>query len=627
MADMENENTKSTPKTTAKSFMTAGPALHYSHENVLRCLLLTIIVFAVTCVFWSKILTGYFWSFDYQNLTSPQSWHLGNAITTGVSIFEYPWLILVIAMMMAIISIAPILISQLMSFRYCLIFIILTAILANLPGFAICLLICCIAVACRPLRFRSRFISVSLCTMPSLLYWGFFGQANLAEPIQWGFSFTPWICAWIISLAFAGIVLGVGHLTRYKPGLVWITSAVVLLTAIIVFERHIGFAELDYQLYIAKNDPQQIPQFHDHSITEAMDKTISTPAVKDYIIKGYFYPTDQILLRAKLKEEIKKALSQNRWPSWFIVPDEINYQKERQSLTQQYDLFINKRPQSKRMPIALYYKALLDDFSLDVKALDTKEELLHFYFDYPFERSRETWYRLYSEFGDSPESIEARWRIAIHWAGQGRFEQANNLCTQAQDMISKLLQTTAGEKEIEDTIFNTFKPPANTAITHFKLMDLKRRLNRLQSIISPENRTEDSQSDKILSDFVMIDMHSLSAETQLSLLLEKTNSKSPLRDNILLEQIKLIDDPQLKAQQLYDLHEKYKNTDGGLEALYELALLKIKIWRDQSAKEITIKKDKLIEARKCLTDFINLYPESIFTAQAQKNLQDLPSVE
>ena len=627
MTNMENKNAKSAPKTTAKSFMTAGPTLHYSHENVLKCLMLAIIAFAVTCIFWSKMLTGYLWSFDYQNLTSPQLWYLGNVLTTGISIFEYPWLILVVAMMMAIISITPILISQLMSFRYSLIFIILTATLANLPGFAICLLISCIAVACRPLRFRSRFISVSLCTMPLLLYCVFFGQVKLAEPIQWGFSFTPWIGAWLISLVIAGIVLGIGHFTRYKPGLVWITSAAVLITAVIVFEKHIGFAELDYQLYIAKNDPQQITQFHNHSITEAMNKTISTPAVKEYIVKGYFYPTEQALLRTKLKEEIKKALSQNRWPSWFIVPDEINYQKKRQSLTQQYDLFISKRPQSKRMPVALYYKALLDDYSLDIKALDTKEELLHFYFDYPFERSRETWYRLYSEFGNSPESIEARWRIAMHWAGQGRFEQANNICTQAQDMISKLLQTTTNEKETEDTIFSTFKPPADTAITNFKLIDIKRRLNRLQNIISPENRTEDSQSDKILSDFVMINPHSLSAESQLNILLEKTNSKSPLRDNILLEQIKLINDPQLKAQQLQDLHKKYKNTDGGQEALCELALLKIKIWREQPTKETEIKKDKLIEARKCLTDFIKLYPDTIFTIQAQKNLQDLPSVE
>jgi len=624
---MENKNNKNAPVATAKSFMTAGPTLHYSHENVIKCLLLTITVFATTCIFWSKILTGYLWSFEYQNLISLQSWHIGYAITTGVGIFEYPWLIFVVAMMMAIISITPILVSQLMSFRYSLIFIFLTAILANLPGFAICLLISCIAVACRPLRFRSRFISVSLCTTPLLLYYGFFGQAKLAEPIQWGFSFTPWIAAWLISLAMAGIILGIGHFTRYKPGTVWITATVILVTAIAVFEKHIGFAELDYQLYIAKNDPQQIKEFHDHSITEAINKTISTPAVKEYILKGYFYPTEQAQLRAKLKEEIKKALSQNRWPSWFIVTDELNYQMKRELLTQQYDLFINKRPLSKRMPIALYYKAILDDYNLDVQALDTEEEMLHFYSDYPLERSRETWYRLYSEFGNSPESIEARWRIAMHWAGQGRFEQANNLCTQAQDMINKMLLTPVDKKDSEDNIFSTFKPPANTVITHFKLIDIQRRINRLQNTISPENRTEDSQSDKLLADFVMINPHSISAEAQLNLLLEKTNSNSPLRDNILLEQFKLISDPQLKAQQLQDLHKKYKNTDGGQNALYELALLKIKIWRDLSDKEIQLKKDKLIEARKCLTDFIELYPDTIFTQHAKKNLQDLPSVE
>ena len=141
---MENKNAKSAPKTTAKSFMTAGPTLHYSHENVLKCLMLAIIAFAVTCIFWSKMLTGYLWSFDYQNLTSPQLWYLGNVLTTGISIFEYPWLILVVAMMMAIISITPILISQLMSFRYSLPFILMVAILADLPGFAVSLLISCI---------------------------------------------------------------------------------------------------------------------------------------------------------------------------------------------------------------------------------------------------------------------------------------------------------------------------------------------------------------------------------------------------------------------------------------------------------------------------------------------------
>ena len=122
--------------------------------------------------------------------------------------------------------------------------------------------------------------------------------------------------------------------------------------------NHIGFDELDYQLYVAKNNPESVPEFHDHSITDALDNTLTSPAVKRYLV-GFFYPTEPIQLRAELKAEIQNQLSHDRWPSWFIIPEQLKYQIKRQSLLEQYDLFINLRPKSRRMPIALYYKAML----------------------------------------------------------------------------------------------------------------------------------------------------------------------------------------------------------------------------------------------------------------------------
>ena len=419
--------------------MTVGPTLHYSHKNVQRCWLLAVLAFAVSCLFWSKIQTGSFWTFDFAAVTSPKLWRLGQAAITGVSIFEYPWQILVLGMLMGILGIVPVLISQLMSSRYSLPFILAVAFLANLPAFAISLLLSCVAVACRPLRFRSRFIAIALCTAPQLAFWGYFGGAIGVEPIKWGFSFTPWICAWLVGLAIAGLVLGIGHFTRYRPGLVWMFTSLVLLTTVVVFEVKIGFDELDYQLYVAKNNPEQVSEFHDHSITEALDKTITNPAVIKYLA-GFFYPAEPIPLRAELKREIQIQLSQDRWPSWFVATDELKYQAKRQWLFEQYDLFISRRAKSRRMPIALYYKALLREYSPDVKAIEQKEEL-HFYSDYPYERSREIWYQLYRDFGGSPESLEARWRIAKHWAGQGKFEQADKLLSEAQTMIGQLLQT------------------------------------------------------------------------------------------------------------------------------------------------------------------------------------------
>jgi len=130
--------------------------------------------------------------------------------------------------------------------------------------------------------------------------------------------------------------------------------------------------------------------------TSALDKTINDPDVKKYLGEVLFYVTEPVQLRQELKREIQIQLGYDRWPSWFIVPDELNYQDKRLLLVRQYDLFINKRPKSSRMPIALYNKALLKELTADVKVLE-QAETLHFYSDYPqqtgFFTTRRIWLR------------------------------------------------------------------------------------------------------------------------------------------------------------------------------------------------------------------------------------------
>jgi hypothetical protein len=623
----EKSQAEKTPIAISKSFMTAGPTLHYSHENVQRCWIFALSIFCLTGLFWSKILTGSFWSLDFNSIMSGRLWQLGQYTTTGVSIFEYPWQILVLGLLMGILAITPLLISQLMSFIYSLPFILVVAFLANLPGFAVSLLISCVAVACRPLRFRSRFTAIALCTSPQVLYWGVLGGATSVEPLKWGFSFTPWICAWLTGLAIGGVVLGIGHFIRYKPGLVWISAFITLLIAFITFEVRIGFDELDYQLYIAKNNPEQISEFHNHSITERLDEQITKPSANlRRHIESRFYPTEPIALRAKLKEKIQMDLQlYDRWPSWFHVTRELNYQGKKQWLFEQYDLFINRRPKSPRMPIALYYKALLSEYSPDIIALE-RDEVLQFYSDYPYERSLDTWYWLYTEFGNSPESLEARWRIARNLASQGKFEQTDNLLTQAQTMIAvELMKRLEKEKTQSDKFFSLFSPPADSAMTALKLAELQRKVNRFRSLISTENRTNNPESANRLAKFVTLNPHSQTYPQQLNELSAQMSSTDPLRDNVLLAQIKLIADEQLRAEKLSQLHKEFQNTDGGMEALYELGLLKISLWRHQDDTNAEQKKKFMAETRATLTSFIKLYPGSIYTEQVKKNLDNLPA--
>jgi len=629
-----------TPRVVSKSFMTVGPTLHYSHENVQRCWLFAVVAFGLNCLFWSKIVTGSFWSFDLNALGKAVNWRLDQFAVGGVSIFEYPWQILVLGLLMGVLGMAPLLMSQLLSFRYSVLFVLGVFFLANLPGFAICLLVSCIAVACRPLRFRSRIIAIALCTAPQLAYWGFFGGARGVEPIVWGFSFAPWVCAWLIGLIVAGVVLGIGHYTRYRPGLIWIFTFVVLLMAIALFEGKIGFDELDYQLYVAKNNPEQVSEFHDHSMTEALDKTIVDPAVKRYLA-GFFYPTEAIPLREELKREIQIQLGYDRWPSWFIVPEEFKYQEKRQWLDEQYDLFLSppkpwwmptwlhsqltkRRVVSQRMPIALYYKALLSEYSPDIKLLG-EEEVLHFYSDYPRERSRDVWYRLFLEFGDSAESLEAQWRIAKHWAGQGRFDLADELLTETQVDLLECTEDIDKEPTEADTFFSPFSPPVESVMSLVKLKDLQRRIDQLRNLISTENRTDEVASLKRLARFVMLSPHSLDYGWHLDALLNQMGQEDPLRDNIRLAKANLVADEQLRAEQLDQLHKEFQDTDGGMQALYELARLKIRLYQDESNPEQ--KKKRLADARSALTSFLSLYPESYCTEQVKKNLDALPTVE
>ena len=625
----DKQQSEKTPKPAPKSFMTAGPTLHYSHSNVLRCCLLALAAYCLTCLLWSKVLTGsiFFWNADF--LTSAKLWDLGRTITAPISIFQYPWQIIVLGTLMAVLAIVPILMSQLMSFSYSVPLILAAAFLAGLPGIAVAILVSCLAVACRPLRFRSRFVSVALCTAPLLLYWGYFGRVSDAEPLQFGFSFAPWVCAWLVALAVAGVVLAIGHFTRYKPGLVWLVTLIVLIAAIVEFKTKIGFDELDYQLYVATNDPENINEFHDHSLIDALDRTAANyRQIKSVDLN--LDPNEPIALRAGLKLKIQEKLVESQetyiweqWPAWFNVTDELDFAPKRDSLFRQYDKFIYLRPRSPRTAIALYHRAMLSEYRPDTEII-ARAETLHFYCDYPNDRARAIWHELYSRFGDSPESIEARWRIAKSWAGQGKFDDAAKLRAEAHAMADERL-TKLREQGRPKGFLGLFSAPPDSVMTELRLTDLIVRIEQLRILISPENQQNGPGAGDRLAAFVMLNPHSADYPADLDELLKETDDADPLRDNIILAQIKMIPDEETRADRLAQLHKDFPDTDAGTEALYELARLKLHLYQAESDE--TLKKARLTETKELLANFVTRYPESIFTAQAKKNLAALPTPE
>jgi hypothetical protein len=626
MANAENHKTA---KFISKSFLTAGPTLHYSHANVNSRYFLAVCVYYAAAVFWAKLLTGNLISF-----LGP--FYLEKLVLSPLSIFEYPAQIFVLGLLIGIFIAVPILTSQLMSFKYSILFVLILSFIAGLPGLAICVLIGAFAAALRPLRFRSRYISAVLCISPVFIYFCLFGGAKNADDIRWALSFAPWFYGLLNALAIAAIVLGIGHFIRYRPGLIWSIAACFLAAAIIVFHNTINLAELDYQLYIAKNNPETIQEFQDHSITDALDRTVKSRESRSYF-QPPFYPAEPIALRAVLKKEIQNRLVHDRWPEWFYVTPELRYQAKKQQLLEQYDNFINPQKQwwkpafvhkallrsrvrIKRMPIALYYKAMLSELSPELNIL-VEKEILHFYDDYPHKENLPIWHRLSFEYPDSIESIEARWRRAVHLAGMEQFTSARQFIDQALAMIKN--ESTGTINASTDETERIFRKPPTTLITEFELKKIKRKLEYLRTLISSENLGSSNNTKTLLAQFILLNPHDQSFKLYLDNLLRQAGEKSPIADNILLSQIMLTPDAVLREQRLGQLAKNYAGTDGGIQAKFEQACLKLSIWKEQSLSN-TEKERYLIEAKTGLENFLKVHPESIFAEQAREKLSDMP---
>ncbi|GAF78466.1 unnamed protein product, partial [marine sediment metagenome] len=211
------------------------------------------------------------------------------------------------------------------------------------------------------------------------------------------------------------------------------------------------------------------------------------------------------------------------------------------------------------------------------------------------------------------------------WAGWGKFEQADMLLAEALNIVTGQLKLLEKEQAPGQRFFSPFRPPADSVVTASKLAELQRKLNQLRNLISAENRTDEPGTEKRLATFVMLNPHGSDYVRRLDELQAQMGDNDPLRDNILLAKAELVADEQLRAENLSRLHEKFQDTDGGMQALYELALLKIYLWRQQSEANLEQKKRNLADARATLTSFISLYPASIYTDQVKKNLDDLPT--
>ena len=260
----------------------------------------------------------------------------------------------------------------------------------------------------------------------------------------------------------------------------------------------------------------------------------------------------------------------------------LNLYIARDKAIEQLDNFIKSSSlDNKRLPDVYYYKALLIDIGVDLRAL-RDEDFLRFSYEIPQTLSETTWRNILKQFPDSPVSIEARWRLARLWAAQRpqnslepyRFDQALDLLQQAWRLCDELIQQrtqTAAQESFSHSFFGEIfrRPPP--PLTNEQLASLQLRIGRLMTLISIENRSGLGPNRQRLVEFAGLDKLNLNYEARLKELLLDSPQPDPLIDNIELAQVMLAKDTEEKIDQLEDLAQRYEDRDGGVEAMLELA--------------------------------------------------------
>ena len=615
--------------TAQKRWFSDGAGMVYSRGPRMSAWLLNLFLYTLLCMFYQRVQTG--------------TWLGHKAILPGdflieqllapLNIFYFPTQIIVIALVMALICVVPILTSQLYNVLYAVPFVLVMFLLSrNLP-LSFCLFVSCAAVGFRPMRFKSKFVAALLCLLPEVLYGIIFRGDNPEQNIlRWAVLYAPWALALLVSVLVIGLVIGIGHFLRYRPGVLTPVFGLLLAGAVLLFHYTIGMSERDFQADVYRYSPDQIKEFQDRSIVPLLEEELAQRLKQEPYLKPE-------LVKEDLRRQWRQAYLASRLGGLIDLTSKASreffmfYQAKLIALDH-IDSFMDRYPQDRRLSAALFYKALLFDLSVDFTAL-RDEDALRFYHDIPLPESQKFWSQLLERFAHSAESIEARLRLARIWAGQkpkkptdsfnfprslDLLEEARKLCAAVLQERTKPMRRHSYASSWREDIFR--KPPS--PLSNEELTALQVRIIKLMTLIGKENRTGHVRHEERLAEFVGLDVHQLNYSDRLQELMMNSPQPDPLLDNIELAQALLIRDGDERIIRLSDLASRYESCDGGIEAMLELAqALLNKYHRSEYQADREVLRTR---SQELLQKICDLRPDSPLVEYARQMLQNLPAL-
>ncbi len=608
-----------------KQWFTDGATMRYHPRKRTIYWMINMGLFVLLNMFYLRIRIG-----EWTNIDPP--YVTGKLIPTLLSplnIFEYPSQIFTIGITMALLCTIPILTALLYNFLHSIPFILIVIIFGHNFELSMCLLASCIAVSFEPMRFKSKFVAAVLWLLPEVMYWGLYsGENPEQDALRWAMLYAPWGIAFLSSVMIFGIVIGIGHFIRYKPGVIMPIFGLYLGGTVTFFLVNIGMNEHNFQAYVDRFRPSRNPAFQDRSILPLIEKEMAErKAMEPYL-------TNEII-KKELRLQWRWAFNSISFETPSNAANEavFKFYSEKYISLDAIKYFLDKvNPQHHRVADALYYMGLLKDLKIDPIAL-RDEDTLRYRHDFPALQSKSTWKQLIDLHRTSDPAIEARWRLARILASHQpegenerfQFDQAQQLLNEAyincKETIAKRSKVTAPEPFMSEKLGSLFNVSLPT-ITNERLSYLKNRISLDALLLGTENRTGHLEHEKRLAKFMSLDPHQLNYEQDLQELKINSPQPDPLLDNIEMAQTLLVKDIDERIFRLSDITKKHDGKDGGIHAMLELALLFLS--ERERTDSFADKQEQLTQARNYLQRIIKLRSGTYIAELSQELLNNNP---
>jgi hypothetical protein len=505
------------------------------------CFAVAMAIYVLTCTFWQYLSSGSVWgavgpslNAYRQALIAP----LGEMFQGPVSIFNYPWMIVIIGLTLGVMILAPLVVAIMYRLWAGMALLAVAALIGHVPVLAVTLAMGCLLATRTSLRNDMPLLSAIIGTIPAGLYLYLFsfagGDCPGILPMQRWIPYAPFAVAAVCALVTLTAIMALSHLTTWRLGLLWPAMSIMLLASLYLFNTRVGTAELQYTLIAGRL---------------AGGCTIFQPSLLDNWRRAN--KADK-LDQAAISKALQRELRGNQ-----------------DDLIAACDRFLTLHPSHGRAPAVLWIKAQCQSLQLDQLALHTGT--INFTDNYPLESSRQAWEELSTNFAAAPQAALAQWHLGELALRRGNVKQATEYLNSAgQHLWANSAGRQQDQQDQQPKLFSPLESlPAGQSYEQARI-----EVDRLTWLISVNKLADDSVALAKMSQYLSLNPFSQHYAQELAGLI-KSPPDTAVSRNIMVALARVTSDYRTKVDILNTVLTDGSDADACVEANYELATLSL----------------------------------------------------